>query len=143
MITKLLSASLLLGCCTLLACQHEHDCDPAPSCYSGTVVGNTCMDGMLIDMDPSFGIGAQGLLPRAGRPDSLLGQHVVAVVNTDELGPLPTVGQRLYFTYVNDPDRQWNMRCCFDGDGVRGQVPRLVLSNVSTSPCQQAPRTGK
>ncbi|WP_345237810.1 hypothetical protein [Hymenobacter saemangeumensis] len=138
---KLLPAALLLAACTLPGC--ESGCDPTPECLSGTVVGSTCMDGLLIDVDPRYRIGGNAVLPRHGRPDTLLGRNVIAVVNGDALAslPYPAVGQRLYFTYVNDPDRQWNGLCCFANDGVKTNIPHLLLSNVSTTGCGQAPKS--
>ncbi len=128
--------------CLLSGC--KHDADVRPQCYSGVVVGGTCTDGLLIDVDPAYPIGAPALLPRArfkaqASGDSLLGRNVVAVVNSSELlnapGKLFTQNSRLYFTYVNDPKRQWNGWECLVFDGVTSSIPHLVLSNVSATAC--------
>ncbi|MBD2724602.1 hypothetical protein [Hymenobacter armeniacus] len=105
---------------------------------SGRVVGFTCMDGMLIDVDPAYGLGAPALQRRVNG-DTLLGRHVIAVVNTMDYPRLITVGPALHFNAVNDPNRQDSGVRCFAADGVKGPVPRVVLSNVSTTACQDGP----
>jgi hypothetical protein len=134
----ILSPLALAGCDR----KHCHDPQPEPACYAGTIVGSTCMDGVLIDVDPRYPIGSPALLPRYGRPDTLLGANVIAVVNSSALSghlPIPAPGQpgqQLHFTAINDPNQQWNGLCCFANDGVKTPIPRLVLSNLSTTPCQ-------
>ena len=148
MMRKYLPLALLAASCTLPGCQLDPTgCDgpPAPHCYAGRIVASTCMDGLLVEVDARYPIGATALRPGMGQPDSLLGHNVVAVVNTSDLHSQLTpaqceVGQPLYFTYVNDPSRQSNGWCCFAGDGVRGNIPRLVLSNVAVTPCAPAPK---
>jgi hypothetical protein len=31
--------------------------DPQPQCYSGTVIGETCLDGVIVEMDKDYPIG--------------------------------------------------------------------------------------
>jgi len=121
-----LSAGSFFGC-------HKKCSDPQPGCVGGTIVAFTCMDGPLINVDARHRIGAPGLLI-TGRQ---VGNNVIAVVNRDGLGRLDSVGQRVYFTYVNDPSQQWNGLCCLAADGTQQPVPHLVLSNISTTGCQE------
>lgn len=132
------AASAFFGCAT----DSQDDtpqpilCFGPPHCYAGTVVGSTCMDGLLIKVDPAYAIGAPALVWQAGR-DTL--RNVIAVVNSPDLRRCATPGQRVYFTYVNDPARQQlEGATCLAFDGVTTPIPRLVLSNVSTTPCQPA-----
>ncbi|MBO2010642.1 hypothetical protein [Hymenobacter negativus] len=133
---KLLSLSLaVLTTSTFCGCKKD---TAAPPCYAGKVVGLTCFDGMLINVDPAYRIGV-----RATRNDSahsVLGTNVISVVNTMDYGRLATVGLTLHFNAVNDPNRQHSGLQCFAADGVQGGVPRLVLGNVSTMGCQEGPR---
>lgn len=138
MLHKLLPLGLLLASCSLLGCESCGEPEPEPACYAGTVVGTTCTDGLLLDVDSRYRIGAPAVRARYGLPDTLLGANVIAVVNTAELGSLAgnaQVGQQLHFTYVNDPNRQWNGVSCLAYDGVKTVIPRLILSNVSSTPC--------
>lgn len=130
-----LTASALLSACQLTGGDHDGGCPgptPAPHCVSGTLVALTCMDGPLINVDARYRIGAPGVLANGQQ----LGPNVIAVVNRDGLSGIDSVGQRVYFTYVNDPNQQWNGLCCFAADGTRQPVPHLVLSNISTTGCQ-------
>ena len=144
---KLLSLGLLaVVASSLLSCKKESDdagkpigCFPAPICYSGRVVASTCMDGMLIEVNPAFPIGAPATIRRASG-DSLLGRNLIAVVNTSDFGRINSVGLTLHFTAVNDPNRQYSGVRCLAADGVQGSVPRLVLSNVGTTACGPEPR---
>ena len=92
------------------------------------------MDGMLIEVNSAYPIGAPASR-RLASGDSLLGRNLIAVVNTTEYGRLATVGLTLHFTAVNDPNRQDSGVRCLAADGVKGPVPRLVLSNVGTTAC--------
>jgi hypothetical protein len=125
---------LVLAAGTLAGC-HKKCQDPQPGCVSGIIVANTCVDGPLINVDARYHIGAPGVL--AGGQQ--LGRNVIAVVNRDVLGRIDSIGQRVYFTYTSDPDRQWNGMCCFAFDGTQQPVPHLVLSNVSATGCQGQP----
>jgi hypothetical protein len=126
--------ALLLSTTVLLSCRHDR-CEPAPSppCFSGVVVGSTCTDGILIEVDGHYPIGQ----PVRARyfADSLysynIGHNVVAT-NT-ELGALGQPGQRISCTYSPDP-AQFSGRYCLVFDGVASRVPHLVLSNVTSRP---------
>ncbi len=119
--------------CLLPGC--KHDADAPPMCYAGTVVGGTCVDGVLIAVDPVYPIGAPAHVWQADH-HVLVGNAVAAVnLNTPANGgAADTVGHRLYFTYVNDPSRQ-QQSFCFALDRVAEPIPHLVLSNVSATPC--------
>ena len=116
-------AGSLVGC--------KKDCAPRPDCYSGTVVGFDCWNGFLVQVDGQYAIGAP---LRVTSTDSLPRPNVIAAVN--QLAPLGTVGQRIYFTYVNDANYQAPRWPCL---AMRAQVnfpvPHVVLSNVSATPC--------
>ncbi|WP_035562543.1 hypothetical protein [Hymenobacter sp. IS2118] len=96
-----------------------------PACYSGTVVGDACLDGVLIDVDAAFPI---------GKPT---GSHrnVIAAVNFADFAGLNEVGTRVYFTYANDPSQQFPQRAC-TANTVPLQLPHLVLSNISNTGCK-------
>jgi hypothetical protein len=115
---------------TALGCHHRKCEDPAPApqgppCYSGVVVGDACLDGVLIDVDAATPI---------GQAAGTLGTNVVAAVNFAYLSSLNRVGQRVYFTYRNDPSQQSPGRAC-PAFGTQLQVPHLVLSNLSATGC--------
>ena len=134
---KLLSLGLLAAVASsLLSCKKD-TADPQV-CYSGKVVGMTCTNGILIEVDPAFPIGAPASR-RSASGDSLLGRNLIGVVNTTEYGRLATVGLTLHFNAVNDPNRQDSGVRCLAADGVNGRVPRLVLSNVGTAACGPGP----
>ncbi|WP_345126239.1 hypothetical protein [Hymenobacter antarcticus] len=136
---KLLSLGLLAVVAgSLLSCKKDADVSPAV-CYSGRVVAYTCMDGMLIEVTSAFPIGAPATI-RGASGDSLLGRNLIAVVNTSDYGRMNSVGLTLHFTAVNDPNRQHSGFTCLAADGVKGPVPRLVLSNVGTTACGPGPR---
>ena len=128
-----------LAACALAGCRGK-DSGPEPLCYSGVVVGLTCYDGLLIDVDSAYPIGG----PAAPRDASaLLGSNVIAVLNTTEIlagfgnTSGSVVGKKLYFNYENDPQRQpgW---ACYALDGVKPAVPHVVLTSFSATPCGPA-----
>jgi hypothetical protein len=121
---------LALAAGTLASC-HKKCQDPQPGCVGGTIVAFTCMDGPLINVDARYRIGAPGVLFNGRR----VGNNVIAVVNADALVRPDSVGQRVYFTYVNDPSRQSAGMMCLAADGTQQPVPHLVLSNVSATGC--------
>lgn len=139
-----LAAVSLLGCA-------ERPAGPEPGCLTGTVVAVTCVDGVLIDVDPHFPIGGPAYVPREDG-EVLLGRNVVAVLNSQTLnsmgrpgpnGSLSALGRRLYFTAGPADSAQTGPRCRA-ADGMRGAFPTVTLANVSTSGCQQVegPRCG-
>ena len=126
MLRSILPLSLAIGATALLSgCQKATN--PHPSCYSGVVLRDRCWDGILIQVDSAYPI---------GRPisiaDSLGNSNVIAAVNS--LGTLGVRGQRISFTYTNDPAQQAPRRFC-TADQLPLPVPHLVLSNVSATPC--------
>ncbi|MDB5234678.1 MAG: hypothetical protein JWR44_1671 [Hymenobacter sp.] len=121
-------AGSLLGC--------KKDCSPRPDCYSGTVVGVDCWNGFLIEVDGQYAIGAP---LRVTSGDSLPRPNIIAAVN--QLAPMGTVGQRIYFTYVNDANYQTpRWACPAMRAPINFPVPHLVLSNVSATPCSANPK---
>ena len=140
MLRKFLSLGLVvLATSSFLGC--KKDAPAAPPCYAGRVVAVTCTDGMLIDVDTAYPIGARHTVRESSPAASptVLGNNVVAVVNTSDYGRLATVGLTLHFNAVNDPNRQSNELQCYFFDGVQGAVPRLVLRNVATTACHPGP----
>jgi hypothetical protein len=119
---------------TVLSCSDKTEPEPKPEpiicfpfeprCYSGVVVGDACLDGVLIDVDAAFPI---------GKP---VGEHrnVIAAVNFADLASLNQVGKRVYFTYRNEPNRQRPDRVC-TANTMPLQVPHFVLSNISATNC--------
>ncbi|WP_305033669.1 hypothetical protein [Hymenobacter convexus] len=132
-----------LALSTSLSCQKQKN----PPCLSGTVLRGSCVDGMLIEVDPAFPIGAPALrakvnLGRNVPGDSLIGNNVIAIVNSSEFSQILNKsfdGQRLYFIYEDDPNRRWNGLMCNNFDGVKSPIPHLLLRNVSTTSCEELP----
>ncbi len=121
--------SLALFSLTVLSCAHEKCREPQPQaqCISGTVVGDACLDGVLIDVD------ANAALPIGKRLRSH--RNVIAAVNFADFAGLNQVGTWVYFTYVNDPNRQFPQRAC-TANTMPLQLPHLVLGNISTTGCK-------
>jgi len=119
------AAALLLSATGCHRKCHDPQPQPQPQCYAGTVVGDACLDGVLIEVDSASAI---------GRPVGTMGRNVIAAVNFAALGNLNQVGQRVYFSYRNDPSQQFPMRAC-TANTIRLNVPHLVLGNISTTPC--------
>lgn len=121
----------------VLSCKKE--CPSPPACYAGIVVARTCTEGVLIDVDPTYAIGAPAVIAQSGGGNKRVGNNVISVVNTADLRQVTGVGQRLYFTYKNDPNRQHYSpgpaMCCFANDGSKTPIPHLVLSNLSMTGC--------
>lgn len=115
----------------------KKDAPPLP-CYTGRVVASTCMDGLLLDVDPASPIGAPAVLARNGR-DTLVGRNVVAFANNLRIGRLGTVGQTLHFTYIIDP-AQHSEITCMAADGSKTPIPHVVASNISTTACDSIAR---
>ncbi|TPG62415.1 hypothetical protein [Hymenobacter nivis] len=114
---------------TLLSC--KHDADLTPLCYAGTVVGGSCYDGLLIDVDPAYPIGN----PTSSSSGAFLGRNVIAVRYPATVTPVNTAtGQRVYFTYTNATDQPVGA-VCLAYDPVKPTVPHLVLTTASATPC--------
>jgi hypothetical protein len=123
----LLLAAFTFG--ELLGC--KPDADLHPLCYAGTVVGSSCTDGLLVDVDPAYPIGN----PTSLAGGAFLGRNVVAVNYSALVGVGNlTTGQRLYFTYT-DATNQPRGTVCLAYDPVKPAVPHLVLTTASATPC--------
>lgn len=128
----------------LLSCKKDPAHDPAVAvpticfpgtCYSGRVLGYDCGNGVLIQVDRRFPIGKP--LPAQFGPDSLGADNVIAAVN--RLGTVAARGQRLYFTFENDPVRQSpDSPCTHMNATIVLPIPHVVLRNVGTSNCSAA-----
>lgn len=91
----LLPLALLLG--ALPGC--KHDADSAPRCYAGTVVGASCYDGVLINVDAQYPIGKPvGYSTVPNDSTGLANQNAIGALNSNALGALNVKGQRIYFT---------------------------------------------
>ena len=119
------SLTVLLLSLALFGCNRQKCKDPQPQCFYGVVVGSTCLDGILIDVQTTDPI---------GQPVGSLGNHVIAAVNFEDFTGLNQVGQRVYFTYRNDPARTGTNRFC-TANTVLLPVPHLVLNNLSATAC--------
>jgi hypothetical protein len=114
----------LTGC---ISCEGD-DNTPAPECYSGTVVGSACMDGLLVEVDSRYPIGKP-----AGAYTNL-----VAAVNMEPkdslnvAGQLVRKGQIIHFTYR--PSAKAREAVC-PQNTVPLPVPHVVLSNVGAGRC--------
>lgn len=117
----------LLGL-ALASCRHDADLGP---CYAGTVLGETCLDGVLIQVDEAYPIGKPAVYRITSR-DSLSGTNVVAAVNN--LKRFGVRGQRIYFTYAGSTDQPGPQQIC-TANTVRLNIPHLVVTNVSSTAC--------
>lgn len=124
LIFPLCAASILFGC--------KHNSDASPACYSGIILGQTCMDGVIIQVDARTPIGLPIRAYQTSR-DSLVSTNAVAAVN--DLGNLYVVGKPVYFTYIDSPNNQGPIRFCTQNTTPL-PIPHLVLSNVSAAPCE-------
>ncbi|AMJ64335.1 hypothetical protein [Hymenobacter sp. PAMC 26628] len=111
----------------------KHDAGTAPLCYSGVVLNYDCTAGLLIQVDSQHPIGKSLYPPASSYADSLGSDNVIAAVNL--LRSSNKCAQRIYFTYENDPKRQAPDNACPFLGPSRNPAPRLVLGNVSTTPC--------
>ena len=124
----LLLLSFALFSLTFSSCK-RHKCEdpqPQPKCYSGVVVGDICQHGVIINVDAAYPI---------GQPAGALGNNVIAAVNVADLASFNRVGNRVYFTYRNDPSQQVPSRICTT-EYVPLPVPHRVLSNLSERSCE-------
>ncbi len=122
----LLAAGLWLG--SLTACK---DKVTQPSCYSGVVIGETCMDGVLIEVNSATPIG-QPVNFAVTSTTSIVGTNVIAAVN--DLGSQTKTGQTVFFTYQNSPNNAGPARLC-PQNTIPLAIPHLLLSNVSATGC--------
>lgn len=133
---KILPLGALFASLAVASCDHKkcQDPEPQPRCVAGQIIGSRCMDGLLIEVDARYPIGKPAFDMSY---DSIKGNNIIAAVNAADFPGL-AVGQRIYFTYHNDPQRQMPNWTCFAYDGLKTAVPHLVLSNVSATGCENA-----
>ncbi|GAB3638418.1 hypothetical protein GCM10027422_40080 [Hymenobacter arcticus] len=117
----------LLGL-SLAGCRHDADLSP---CYGGVVLGETCLDGVLIQVDETYPIGKPAMYRLTSR-DSLAGSNVVAAVNN--LGAFKVKGQRVYFTYAGSTDQPGPAQIC-TANTARLAIPHLAITNLSSTVC--------
>jgi hypothetical protein len=122
----LLASGLWLG--SLTACK---DNEPEISCYSGVVIGATCMDGVLIEVNSATPIGKPVNFPVTSTT-SIVGTNVIAAVN--DLGSQAQTGQTIFFTYQNSPNNAGPVRACTQNTAPL-PIPHLTLSNISATGC--------
>jgi hypothetical protein len=122
----LFASGLALG--SLTGCKDDA---PEVSCYSGVVIGTTCMDGTLIEVNSATPIG-KPINVSVTSTTSIVGTNVVAAVN--DLGSQATMGQTIFFTYQNSPNNAGPARPC-PQNTIPLPIPRLILSNVSATGC--------
>jgi hypothetical protein len=122
----LLAAGLWLG--SLTACKDDA---PQTTCYSGVVIGETCMDGVLIEVNSATPIG-KPVNVTVTSTTSIVGTNVVAAVN--DLGSQAKTGQTVFFTYQNSPNNAGPLRPC-PQNTIPLSIPHLILSNVSATGC--------
>lgn len=120
---QFLTLDLLLS--FLAGCKNESPC------YSGIVLGTTCLDGVLIQVTSAKPLGQPVHVYQTYR-DSIVGTNVVVAIN--DLGSLAQKGQTVFFTYQNSPDNQGPARFCAQNTAPL-PVPHLVLANVSGTAC--------
>jgi hypothetical protein len=118
----LLAAGLWLG--SLTAC--KKDDAPKVECYSGVVIGETCMDGVLIEVNSTTPIG------QPINVFGITGTNVVAAVN--DLGSQAQKGKTIFFTYQSSPNNAGPLRPCPQNTAPLA-IPHLILSNVSATGC--------
>ncbi|RZL14529.1 MAG: hypothetical protein EOO62_05190 [Hymenobacter sp.] len=123
-------ALLSTGLLGLLLAGCRHDADLGP-CYAGTVLGETCLDGVLIQVDEAYPIGKPAVY-RITSSDSLVGTNVVAAVNNPER--FGVRGQRIYFTYSGSTDQHGPPQIC-TANTVRLDIPHLIATNLSSNAC--------
>ena len=122
----LFASSLLLG--SLTGCKDEA---PQASCYSGIVIGTTCMDGVLIEVNSATPIG-KPVTVLVTSTSSIGGTNVVAAVN--DLGSQAQTGKTVFFTYQESPNNQGPARFCPQNTAPL-PIPHLILANISATGC--------
>lgn len=122
-----LAALALLSGCELVTCEKP----PQPACNAhtaGTVLGRTCMAGLLVQLTNSPGGQTVTLNLDGTGPKTY--DHVVSTYS--ELGPFAAAGTKIYFNLVaggRKPDFQ-----CLAADAP-ADMPAYTLCNVSVVAC--------
>jgi len=121
---------LVLGFLSLTLTDCQHETTPAP-CYGGTVLGETCRDGILVQVDEAYQIGKPAVYRITSR-DSLAGSNVLAIVNS--LDTLNVKGRHFYFYYTGNTDQPSPARVC-TANTTRLAIPHVAATNLSTQVC--------
>ena len=122
-----------LTLCALAGCRH--DADSAPQCYAGTVLGSSCYDGVIINVDAQYPIGkpvGQGTAFHDSTGTTY--QNVIGALNSTALVKLNVKGQRIYFTCTGDTLGFSNFGPC-NAMGIPLPIPHVVLTSFSAAPC--------
>lgn len=122
----LLASGLWLS--ALVSCKDDA---PQTACFSGVVLGSTCMDGVLIEVNSDTPIGKPVNFPVTATT-SIVGTNVVAAVN--DLGSRAQTGQTVFFTYQDSPNNAGPARFCPQNTSPL-PIPHLILRNVSATGC--------
>ncbi|GAB2956672.1 hypothetical protein GCM10027048_23530 [Hymenobacter coalescens] len=132
----LFSALGLLALGTLAGCNHMIRCtdDPEPSCYTGTVLGKNCFDGVLIKVDSRYAIGGAATLPYQG--DTVRYTNVIAASVPGQEATL-TTGTQVYFSIDHNAPLPPRF-CTAQMPVVQLPIPHMVLTNVAFTGCQSA-----
>lgn len=115
--------ALALVSLTVVSCGIR--CPPGPKCYSGVVVGDACLNGLLIEVDAATPV---------DKSAGSFGTNVVAAVNFEAFAGPNQPGQRVYFMYRTEPTRQAPSRVC-TAITVPLAVPHVVASNLPATSC--------
>jgi len=118
----------------LLGCKHDKALQP--QCYAGTVVGTSCYDGVIINVDAQFPIG-KPVGDRFALYDSTkaTNQNLIGALNSNELVGLSAKSTRIYFTCTGDTQGFSNFGPC-NHMGIPLPVPHVVLTSFSATPCR-------
>ena len=109
--------------------------EAAPACYSGVVIGTTCYDGVLIEVDAPYRIGKP--IPYGFSTYDSTGatnQNVLGALNSNELAAFNQRGQRIYFTCTSNTQGFSNFGAC-NAMGIQMPIPHVVLTSFSATPC--------
>ncbi len=129
---QLIPLTVLLAL-ALASCKHDADL-PQARCYAGVVVGESCYDGLLINVDAQYALGKPvGYGFSLYDPAGIQNQHVIGALNSRELTAF-TVGQRIYFSSIKDTTGYANFGPC-PANGIPLPIPHVILSGFSSSPC--------
>ncbi len=124
---------IALAYCALASC--KHDADIPPQCYAGTVLGSSCYDGVIINVDAQYPIGQPTYYGFAPNDSTRLTyQNVIGALNSNELAQLNKPGQRIYFTCTGDMQGFSNFGFC-NHMGIPLLKHHVVLTSFSATAC--------
>ena len=122
----------VLALCALAGCKHDAD---TPQCYAGTVLGTSCYDGVIINVDAQFPIGKPVGHGFAWHDSTkATSQNVIGALNSNELTGFSAKGTRIYFTCTGEKQGFSNFGPC-NAMGIPLPVPHVVLTSFSAVPC--------